>query len=152
AIGQIPALIALLADDARVEALDCGDNDHNRRDWSVGGEPQQCPTVPGAAARACAENTHARREGGGGGEPQQCLTSPAREAARALSRIGTQAIQPLMTALGDVRPTMRRYAAIALRLLDRRSDGPAVKRLVATLGDADWQVRRSVVWALGEVG
>jgi hypothetical protein len=98
AIAQIPGLIALLADDARVEALDCGDKDNDRRDWSIGGEPQQC------------------------------LTSPAREAARALSRIGTQAIQPLMTALGDVRATMRRYAAIALGLLDRRSDGAAVQR------------------------
>ena len=116
------ALIALLADDARVEALECGDHDRDDRDWSIGGEPQQC------------------------------LTSPAREAARALSRIGTKAIQPLMTALGDVRATMRRYAAIALGMLDHRSDGPPVQRLVATLGDGDWQVRRSVVWALGEVG
>ena len=57
-----------------------------------------------------------------------------------------------MTALGDVRATMRRYAAIALGMLDHRSDGPPVQRLVATLGDGDWQVRRSVVWALGEVG
>ena len=122
AIAQIPSLIALLADDARVESLECGDHDHDGGNWSIGGEPQQC------------------------------LTSPAREAARALSRIGTKAIQPLMTALGDVRATMRRYAAIALGMLDHRSDGPAVQRLVATLGDADWQVRRSVVWALGEVG
>jgi len=122
AIAQIPSLIALLADDARVESLECGDHDRDGGNWTIGGEPQQC------------------------------LTSPAREAARALSRIGTKAIQPLMTALGDVRATMRRYAAIALGMLDHRSDGPPVQRLVASLGDGDWQVRRSVVWALGEVG
>jgi HEAT repeat protein len=122
AIAQIPSLIALLADDARVESLECGEHDRDGGNWTIGGEPQQC------------------------------LTSPAREAARALSRIGTKAIQPLMTALGDVRATMRRYAAIALGMLDHRSDGPPVQRLVASLADSDWQVRRSVVWALGEVG
>ena len=35
---------------------------------------------------------------------------------------------------------------------DRVAAAPAVPRLVATLADADWQVRRNVVWALGETG
>ena len=78
-----------------------------------------------------------------------CPTSPAREASRALARIGASAVQPLLTALGDVRATMRLYAVIALGLID---DGGLTRSVTAhlstTVNDSDWQVRRSAVWAL----
>ncbi len=88
-----------------------------------------------------------------GAEPVVCLSSPAQEAARALGRIGRMAVTPLLTALADPASTVRRHAAVALGLLDDHlAAAPAVPRLVATLTDADWQVRRDVVWALGETG
>ena len=122
AISAVPALVTLLADDARVDDLECGDNRGNGDRWMSGGEPRHCST------------------------------SPARESAQALSRIGTDAIKPLIAALSDMRATMRRYAAIALGMVDDRSVlKPAVAHLVTTLHDSDWQVRRSAVWALGEV-
>ena len=122
AISAVPALVSLLADDARVDDLECGDNRGNGDRWMSGGELRHCST------------------------------SPARESAQALSRIGTDAIKPLIAALSDMRATMRRYAAIALGMVDDRSVlKPAVAHLVTTLHDSDWQVRRSAVWALGEV-
>ena len=48
---------------------------------------------------------------------------------------------------------MRRYAVIALGLIDDHTVvKPAVARLETTLGDSDWQVRRSAVWALAGSG
>ena len=87
-----------------------------------------------------------------GAEPVVCLSSPAQEAARALGRFGRLSVTPLLAALADPTATVRRYAAVALGLLDDGAAAPAVPRLVATLSDADWQVRRNAVWALGETG
>ena len=87
-----------------------------------------------------------------GAEPVVCLSSPAQEAARALGRFGRLSVTPLLAALADPTAAVRRYAAVALGLLDDGAAAPAVPRLVATLSDADWQVRRNAVWALGETG
>jgi HEAT repeat protein len=90
---------------------------------------------------------------GFGAEPAVCLTSPAQEAARALARIGRAAVGPLMSALADPTAAVRRHAAVAVGLIDdRAATAPAIPRLLQTLSDDDWQVRRNVVWALGESG
>ena len=72
-ITAIPALITLLADDARVDAIDCGG------EWRHGGI---------FAA---------------GDVELPCGTSPALEAARALGRLGRAAAAPLVGALRDPR-------------------------------------------------
>ena len=122
AVQAIPALVPLLADDTRVERATCDEPSWDRHGMAIGGEPLVY------------------------------LTSPAREAARALARIGAAALEPLFTALADARATMRRYAAAALGLLEGQAGArEAVDRLVRAAGDAEWQVRRSVVWALGRL-
>src|SRR5206468_10232069 len=90
-IAAVPGLIALLADDTIVSSLGCAEDTDSRGHWN-----------------------------GGGSDVIDCPTSPAREASRALARIGTSAVQPLIDALGDVRATMRRYAVIALGLIEDR--------------------------------
>jgi HEAT repeat protein len=90
---------------------------------------------------------------GFGPEPAVCLSSPAQEAARALARLGRTAVAPLVRALADPAAVVRRHAAVAVGLLDDdTAASPALPTLLKTLGDADWQVRRDVVWALGESG
>ena len=122
-IASVPGLVTLLADDTIVSMPECIDDG----EWHGG-----LDRVDDVIDRP---------------------TSPAREASRALSRIGAAAVQPLVTALGDVRATMRRYAVIALGLIDDHTVvKPAVARLETTLGDSDWQVRRSAVWALAGSG
>jgi len=122
-IASVPGLVTLLADDTIVSMPECIDDG----EWHGG-----LDRVDDVIDRP---------------------TSPAREASRALSRIGAAAVEPLVAALGDVRATMRRYAVIALGLIDDHTVvKPAVARLETTLGDSDWQVRRSAVWALAGSG
>ncbi len=122
AVSAIPSLVVLLGDETLVSSLPCGDD--------------------GDGWRRCGESS----------EIFDCATSPAREASRALARIGLAAMKPLVDALTDVSATVRRYAAIAIGLADDKAVvRPALVSLQTTLRDTDWQVRRSAVWALGEV-
>jgi len=123
AIGTVPGLVALLADDTVVSMPECAETRADHGGFEQADEVIDCPT------------------------------SPAREASRSLARIGASAVQPLIAALGDVRATMRRYAIIALGLIDDGTLARSVTApLTATVGDSDWQVRRSAVWALAAHG
>jgi HEAT repeat protein len=121
-LGAIPALISLLADEAHVDAIDCG----GEGEWRNRG------------IFALADTT------------VPCGTSPALEAARALGRFGGAALAPLMSALGDPRAPVRMHAARAVAWMDDPvAAGGAVQRLVAMLADPDAEVRRVIAGALG---
>src|SRR5688500_11439575 len=114
-VGAIPALVSLLADEAHVEAIDCGAEGEwrNRGIFALADT-----TVP-------------------------CGTSPALEAARALGRFGAAALAPLMSALGDPRAPVRMHAARAVAWMDDPvAAGGAVQRLVAMLADPDAEADR----------
>ncbi len=79
-------------------------------------------------------------------------TSPGREAARALARVGREALGPLMTALAAPSPQARAHAAFGLGEMDAK-DGraEALPRLIRAARDEDERVREAVVKALGEI-
>ena len=106
-LGAIPALITLLADEAHVDAIDCG----GEGEWRNRG------------IFALADTT------------VPCGTSPALEAARALGRLGGAALAPLMSALGDPRAPVRMHAARAVAWMDDPvAAGGAVQRLIGDAG------------------
>jgi HEAT repeat protein len=70
------------------------------------------------------------------------------DAAKALSKIGTPAIEPLIPKLKDSNPNTRKYAAFALGLI---KDKKAVEPLINALGDDDPLVQRYVTYALGKI-
>lgn len=75
--------------------------------------------------------------------------SPGEAATQALIAIGRPAVEPLVGALGDGRPQVRRNAAWALaEIRDERAADPLVK----ALGDEAWQVRSFAAIGLGELG
>src|SRR5918993_2270415 len=116
-VAAIPALISLLADEARVEAIDCG----GEGEWRNRGIFALADT--------------ARPWG----------TSPAPETARALGRFGNAALAPLMSALGDPRAPVRMHAARAVAWMDDPvAAGGGVQRLIALLADPDAEVRRVI--------
>ena len=69
-------------------------------------------------------------------------------AASALARIGTSAVDPLVTALDDKDSVVRLRAAWALGQI---GDKRAVERLILTLRDGDWSVRMRAAEALGKL-
>jgi HEAT repeat protein len=73
-------------------------------------------------------------------------TTPGQEAARALVRIGTASLDPLVRVLGSRATIARRNAAWALGKLD---DHRAVMPLIGSLRDTDEHVREQAAWALG---
>src|SRR4030042_381050 len=76
------------------------------------------------------------------------LTSPAIEAAVALGKIGTPALEPLIGALKDKDPNVRVLAAVAMEELE---DLKAVKPLIAALKDENFNVQATAARALGEI-
>ena len=69
--------------------------------------------------------------------------------AKALSKVGSSAVKPLLRLLGSEDPEPRRWAAFALGLI---KDPQTVDPLVRKLGDSRSEVRKSAVLALGEIG
>jgi HEAT repeat protein len=73
-----------------------------------------------------------------------------KEAARALTAVGSEAVEPLVAALTRTAAEARRNAAWALGAI---SDRRAVEPLMKTLGsDADARVREQAAWAAGALG
>ena len=70
-------------------------------------------------------------------------------AMRGIETVGSAAVKPLVTALDDPNPVLRRNAAEALGWL--RSPA-ATGALVERLSDRDPSVRAESAWALGEIG
>lgn len=68
--------------------------------------------------------------------------------ANALAKIGKPAVEPLITALKDKNPIVKRNAAMALGKI---KDASAVNPLIATLKDDNPIVRRNAARALGEI-
>ena len=69
--------------------------------------------------------------------------------AGALSRIGSVAVEPLISALQSGHSRVRFFAAVALGQI---SSAKAVKPLLLALRDADTNVRSSAAQALGKMG
>src|SRR4030042_1692221 len=76
------------------------------------------------------------------------LTSPAIEAAVALGKIGTPALEPLIGALKDKDPNVRVLHAGEMEELE---DLKAVKPLIAALKDENFNVQATAARALGEI-
>jgi HEAT repeat protein len=80
--------------------------------------------------------------------------SPGEEAAMALASFGAAAVDPLVNALQDANPSVRRNAAWAIGEIrsglsvDR---GHAIPLLFAALADDDPWVRRAAAFSLGEI-
>jgi HEAT repeat protein/beta-lactamase regulating signal transducer with metallopeptidase domain len=80
--------------------------------------------------------------------------SPGEQAAIALASMGTAAFEPLIKALDDSNPSVRRNAAWAIGELTNMHHGEraeAVPRLVALLDDSDEWVRTAAARSLGEI-
>jgi HEAT repeat protein len=75
-------------------------------------------------------------------------TSPGRKAAVALGRIGSEAIEPLLKVLQDVKGPNRDKAAVALGIA---KDPRAVPPLIEALADKDARLRREAASALGSL-
>ena len=86
---------------------------------------------------------------GNWGDNKVNKTSPGEVAAVALSRIGREAVAPLIGALESQRWQARANAAFALGLVrDERSIDP----LIAATSDSEWHVREKAAWSLGLTG
>jgi HEAT repeat protein len=68
--------------------------------------------------------------------------------ANALAKIGKPAVEPLVVALKDNNPIVRRNAAVALGKI---KDASAVNPLITALKDENPIVRRNAAMALGEI-
>jgi hypothetical protein len=75
--------------------------------------------------------------------------SLGRQPVDVLVSIGKPAVKPLIVALKDNHPLVRRHAAEALGGI---KDPRAVEPLIAALKDSDSLIRRHVVKALGKIG
>lgn len=72
------------------------------------------------------------------------------EAARKLSTVGSQAVEPLIDALvNNKNRDVRKNAAVVLGMI---KDARALDALVKCLKDRDGIVRWSSAWSLGEIG
>jgi len=81
-------------------------------------------------------------------------SSPGEQAAIALASMGTPAVAPLIDALNDSNPSVRRNAAWAIGELTNMLEGEranAVLPLVSLLDDGDEWVRMAAARALGEI-
>ena len=76
-------------------------------------------------------------------------TSPGEQAAAALTKLGTAAVDPLLRTLKHQAPAARKHAAWALGAID---DKRAVAALVGALKDPEASVREQAAWALGAIG
>jgi len=146
----IPSLIAMLADDSKIQFVRCWDTSR----WSPALETFKHPSPGEQAALVLASF----------GRPALAplineLDSPSatvrRNAAWAIGELHNMlpgeranAVPQLITLLGDSDEWVRMAAARALgELRDQR----ALSKLVATLSDDDWRVRELSVWALSEM-
>ncbi len=146
----IPSLIAMLADDSRIQFVRCWDTSR----WSPALETFKHPSPGEQAALVLASF----------GRPALAplineLDSPnatvRRNAAWAIGELHNMlpgeranAVPQLITLLGDSDDWVRMAAARALgELRDQR----ALSKLMSTLLDDDWRVRELSVWALSEM-
>lgn len=80
--------------------------------------------------------------------------SPGEEAALALAAMGKPALEPLVAALADANPDVRRNAAWAIgeirggHIVNRQN---AVEPLIAALGDEEAWTRKAAAFSLGEI-
>ena len=79
--------------------------------------------------------------------------SPGEVAVVSLASMSTRATEPLIEALTDGDPVVRRNAAWGLGELRNRPGVPehGEDALIAALGDADDSVRAAVAWSLGDI-
>ena len=90
-------------------------------------------------SRLCRENWNWNR-----GRQQE--SSPGREAAIALERVGSSAVEPVIRVLSDNNAVARENGAFALGLLE---DERAIDPLVGVLNDSVAAVRERAAWSLG---
>lgn len=123
AVGAIPVLLSMLADDVVVPAIECEMSPWMRRNLVVTPDAQKW-----------------------------MQTSPAKEAAEALGDIGYAAVPGLLQALASSEWKVRKFAAIGLGEMDQivqRAD--VIDALAGRLTDAQFEVRDQSAWALGEI-
>ena len=122
AAAAIPVLLAMLADDVTVPAIEC----------EMGPWFRRMPVTPEAQ--------------------KWMETSPAKEAAEALGDIGNAAVPGLLQALAHSDWKVRKFAAIGLGEVDHIIElGSAINALSTHLTDANVEVRDRSAWALGEI-
>jgi HEAT repeat protein len=123
AVGAIPVLLSMLADDVMVPAIECEMGPWVRRNLPVSPDAQKW-----------------------------MQTSPAKEAAEALGDIGYAAVPGLLQALANSEWKVRKFAAVGLGEMDQivqRAD--VIDALAGRLTDPQVEVRDQSAWALGEI-
>ena len=150
AVDAIPALIALLGDDAPIQQINC---------WSAGTWSPAKQKFKQASPGEQAAITLASF-GEVAVDPliaalNSANSSVRRNAAWAIGEIRggqrtnrTAAVDPLIAALGDEDAWVRMAAAFSLGEIRPRR---AVESLIAALGDSEGNVRQMAAWALGEM-
>ena len=76
------------------------------------------------------------------------ITTPAREAAKALASIGSEAREELFKALKSKNATTRKNAAYGL---GRLGDPESIRALIKVIDDGNSEVRNSAIVALGKI-
>ncbi|MGD0538277.1 MAG: HEAT repeat domain-containing protein [Verrucomicrobiota bacterium] len=85
------------------------------------------------------------------GKPESVERADLETIAKAMVRIGSPPVSPLVALLGDSRPGVRQRVAIALGCLGTNA-APAVPALVKALDDANGTAQIAAVEALGAIG
>lgn len=149
-VELIPALAALLGDDAPVRPVSCWTSG----DWSPALATFKSPTPGEQAALALASMgaPSFKQLAAALGDASAVVRRNAAWAVGELTnmRPGSResAVPQLVVLLGDGDEWVRMAAA---RALGELRDGRAAAPLAAALSDADWRVRESAAWSLGEM-
>ena len=85
------------------------------------------------------------------GKPESVERADLETIAKAMVRIGSPPVAPLVALLGDSRPGVRQRVAIALGCLGTNA-APAVPAVVKALDDANGMAQIAAVEALGAIG
>lgn len=146
----IASLVALLADDRKVEPIPCWTSGR----WTPALDTFKHPS-PGEQAALALASMGRDAFGPLMNQLGNANAVTRRNAAWAIGELTNMppgerapAIPQLVTLLRDSDPWVRMAAA---RAIGEVRDGRATETLIATLSDADWRVRRLAAWALNEM-
>ena len=146
----IVSLVALLADDRKIEPIACWTSGR----WTPALDTFKHPS-PGEQAALALASMGRDAFGPLMNQLDNVNAVARRNAAWAIGELTNMppgerapAVPQLITLLRDTDPWVRMAAA---RAIGEVRDGRATETLIATLSDADWRVRRLAAWALNEM-